>query len=166
MLWNRERRQNDQWENSFNYASMKWCGSKPEWSSESDSKLVCSFSKGKKKKRHNCPKKNSFGRCATEWTVLHLFHPWLFSFFCFNWPPNNHSSTRWFIILTSPAQQTWTAWKDFRTGGFIRLQGDITVDLWLLFDVTAVSQISPARYAKRTQLTPEQARFLSPNIVV
>lgn len=48
MLWNRERRQDDQWENGFNYAGMKWCESRPEWGSESDSKLFCSFSKGKK----------------------------------------------------------------------------------------------------------------------
>lgn len=96
-----------------------------------------------------------------------LIYPMVFVLFCFcfNWPPKNCSSTRRFIILPSPAQQTWTAWKDFRTGGFIRLQVDIAVDLWLLFDVTAVSQISPARYTNRTQLTPEQARCLSPNIV-
>lgn len=45
-------------------------------------KLVCSFSKGKKKKAQ-LPQKISFGRCAIEWTVLHLFHPWCFVLFCF-----------------------------------------------------------------------------------
>lgn len=126
-------------------------------------KLLYSFSRGEK--MYNYPGKTALAGAPGN-RLPFTYFTCVFGFFCFNWPPNNCSCTSLFIIHSSLAQQTWTEWKDFRTGGLTGLQDLIPVNLPLLFGVTSVSQIPPAKYAKTLQLTPGVSQVFTPNIVV
>ena len=140
MLWNRERRQNDQWENSFNYASMKWCGSKPEWSSASDSKLVCSFSKGKKKKKGTTAlKKIALAGVPQNGLSFTYFTPGCFLFFALT----DHQ-----IITPAPDDLSSSQVQPSRPEQHERISelvglSDCKVTLLLIFDYYLMWLLSP-----------------------